>query len=97
MNNFKQFLNQVEEKILFPFGRRTWQVLSVGAILVLVLVTLWFIFNSRPGLPIGVKVDKWEVVENELDTTIYIKKKNSNCSSEIVKTSLDSLKKHFLY
>lgn len=90
--NFKQFFNQIEEKILFPFGRRTWQILSVCSILLLLLGAIWFIYNARPGAPIRVKVDKWEVVENEIDTIDYSKNKESNCSKELINTSLTKLK-----
>jgi hypothetical protein len=90
--NFKQFFNQIEEKILFPFGRRTWQILSVCSIILLLSGAIWFIYNARPGAPIRVKVDKWEVVENEIDTIDYSKNKESNCSKELINTSLTKLK-----
>lgn len=91
--NLKQFFNQIEEKILFPFGRRTWQILSVCSIILLLFGAIWFIYNARPGAPIRVKVDKWEVVENEIDTVDYSKNKESNCSKELINNSLNKLKK----
>jgi hypothetical protein len=93
MLKIRQFLNQVEDKFLFPFGRRTWQILSVVAILVVSMGILWFIFNSRPGTPVRVVVNKWEVVENEIDTIAYQVEYESGCSKETVSASLDNLKK----
>jgi hypothetical protein len=93
MIKLKQLFNQIEEKILFPFGRKTWQILSVITILVLLLGVIWFIINSRPSMPVRVKVDRWEVLENEIDTSEYLAQNISNCKKEMIQTSLDTLKK----
>ena len=93
MIKLKQLFNQIEEKILFPFGRKTWQILSVISIVVLLLGVIWFIINSRPSMPVRVKVDRWEVLENEIDTSEYVVKNVSGCKKEMIQTSLDILKK----
>ena len=93
MIKLKQLFNQIEEKILFPFGRKTWQILSVISILVVLLGFIWFIINSRPSMPVRVTVDRWEVIENEIDTSEYVAQNISNCKKEMIQKSLDTLKK----
>jgi len=44
-------------------------------------------------MPVRVKVDRWEVLENEIDTSEYVAQNISNCKKEMIQTSLDTLKK----
>ena len=92
MLKFKQFLDSLEEKYLLGLGRKTWQFLAIPAVLMVLLGAIWYLINSRPSSRVRVKLDKWEVYENKIDTTGRVVKEKA-CSSEIMKSSLDSLRK----
>jgi hypothetical protein len=96
MQNFKKFLDALERKVLFPVGRRTWQIFAIGAILAVLIGALWYLANSVPASRVQVRINKWEVIENEIDTTSFVVE-SKGCTKEMVKSSLDSLQKRLYF
>jgi hypothetical protein len=64
----RRFFNNMEERFVFPIGRRSWQVLSLLALIVLGLSIIYFLINSTPTTRESVMVNKSEVIENQIDT-----------------------------
>lgn len=87
----KNFLNSIEEKYVFPIGRRTWQILSFLGLFVLLLGIIWLIVNLTPTSRDSVNVSKEEVKNNAIDTQA-IEKSISDCTAKEVQDYLDSIK-----
>ncbi len=81
----------MEEKYVFPIGRRTWQLLSFVGLLVLVLGIIWLVVNLTPTSRDSVNISKEEVKNNAVDTTI-IEESNSDCNAKDVQNYLDSIR-----
>jgi hypothetical protein len=45
----KKFFNNMEERFVFPIGRRSWQVLSLLGLVVLTLSVLYFSLKVAKG------------------------------------------------
>lgn len=87
----KNFLNSIEEKYVFPIGRRTWQILSFVGLLILLIGIIWLIVNLTPTSRDSVNISKEEVKNNALDTQA-IEKSISDCTAKDVQNYLDSIK-----
>jgi hypothetical protein len=85
----------MEEKFVFPIGRRTWQILALIALLGLAAYIIWFAINSTPTSRDNVKVSRNEVINNQIDTVSTVKVVNepTACEPKDYKTYEDSLKK----
>lgn len=89
----KKFLNNMEERFVFPIGRRSWQVLSLIGLVVLALSILYFLLNATPTSRDSVNVSKSEVIENKVDTSITVVNSPSTCPQEDYNSWVDTLKK----
>ncbi len=87
----KNFLNSMEEKYVFPIGRRTWQILSFLGLFVLLLGIIWLIVNLTPTSRDSVNISKEEVKNNAIDTQA-IEKSISDCTAKEVQDYLDSIR-----
>lgn len=88
----KKFLSSLEERFVFPIGRRTWQILSLLGLLVLLLSALYFLLNSTPTGKDSVSVSKTEVIENRIDTTTSEKVTAATCELSEYAAWLDTIK-----
>ena len=90
----KKFFNSMEERFVFPIGRRTWQILALFALLGLAAYTIWFLLNATPTGRDNVKISTSEVVENKIDTAFVVEevKAQEPCNKTQYKQHLDSLK-----
>ena len=89
----KKFFNNMEERFVFPIGRRSWQVLSLLGLVVLTLSVLYFLLNATPTGRDSVNVSKSEVIENKLDTSTVVVSTPSTCPQEEYNNWIDTLKK----
>jgi hypothetical protein len=89
----KKFFNNMEERFVFPIGRRSWQVLSLLGLVVLALSLLYFLLNATPTGRDSVNVSKSEVIENKVDTSAVVVSTPSTCPSEEYNNWIDTLKK----
>ncbi|MEY4571244.1 MAG: hypothetical protein RLZ10_437 [Bacteroidota bacterium] len=89
----KKFFNSMEERFVFPIGRRTWQVSSLLALIVLFSSIVYFLINSTPTGKDSVSVSKNEVVENRIDTTSTAPVQELSCSINEYAAWIDTLKK----
>lgn len=90
----KKFFNNMEERFVFPIGRRSWQVLSLLGLVVLALSILYFVLNATPTSRDSVSVSKSEVIENKVDTaSVVVASTPSTCKIEDYNSWLDTLKK----
>lgn len=89
----KKFFNNMEERFVFPIGRRSWQVLSLIGLVVLALSIVYFLFNSTPTSRDSVNVSKSEVIENKVDTASAVASTPTTCPQEEYKNWVDTLKK----
>jgi len=83
----------MEERFVFPIGRRSWQVLSLIGLVVLALSILYFLLNATPTSRDSVNVSKSEVIENKVDTSITVVNSPSTCPQEDYNSWVDTLKK----
>lgn len=88
----KRFFSSMEERFVFPIGRRTWQILALIALLVLVLSAIYFIVNSTPTGKDSVKVSKNEVVENKIDTVTSVAVTEQVCEEKDYTAWVDTIK-----
>lgn len=90
----KKFFSSMEERFVFPIGRRTWQILALIALLGLAAFIFWFLFNATPTGRDSVKITTSEVVENKIDTTMVVEevKAQEPCTKAEYTKILDSLK-----
>ena len=89
----KKFFNNMEERFVFPIGRRSWQVLSLLGLVVLTLSVLYFLLNATPTGRDSVNVSKSEVIENKVDTSTVVVSSPSTCPQEDYNSWVDTLKK----
>jgi hypothetical protein len=90
----KKFFNSMEERFVFPIGRRSWQILSLLGLILLTLSILYFVVNSTPTSRESVSVSKAEVIGDKVDTTATVVEKTpATCSDQDYKNWLDTLKK----
>ncbi len=89
----KKFFNNMEERFVFPIGRRSWQVLSLIGLVVLALSILYFLLNATPTSRDAVNVSKSEVIENKVDTTSAVVATPTSCPQEEYNNWVDTLKK----
>jgi len=84
----------MEEKFVFPIGRKTWQILSLFALHGLAIFIIRFLFNLTPTNRDNVKVSRTEVINNQVDTVAVVKfEEHSNgCDPKQYKQYEDSLK-----
>lgn len=84
----------MEERFVFPIGRRTWQILALFALLGLAAYTIWFLINATPTGRDNVKISTSEVVENKIDTAVVVEevKTQDACTKAQYGQLLDSLK-----
>lgn len=92
-NRLKQFFNSMEEKYVFPIGRRTWQVLSFVGLITLLAGITWLIINMTPTSRDSVHISKEEVKNNVVDTVAIETVAASDCNQNDVKAYTDSIKK----
>ena len=84
----------MEERFVFPIGRRSWQILSLLGLIVLALSIVYFLLNSTPTTRDSVSVSKSEVIDNKVDTsTTVVESKPTTCTVEDYNTWMDSIKK----
>lgn len=89
----KKFFNSIEERFVFPIGRRSWQVLSLLGLIILALSILYFVVNLTPTSRESVSVSKAEVIGDKVDTTAtVVETKPATCSDQDYKKWLDTLK-----
>ena len=93
MNKIKNFFNSIEERFVFPVSRRTWQIMALLAIVLLIFSILYFVINSTPTSRDKVSVSKEEVAENKVDTTVRVKVSASVCSKAEISAYTDSLRR----
>jgi len=89
----KKFFNNMEERFVFPIGRRSWKVLSLLGLVVLALSLLYFLLNANPTSRDSVNVSKSEVIENKVDTSTVVVSTPSTCPQEEYNNWIDTLKK----
>ena len=87
----KNFFNFLEEKIVFPYGRRVWQVMVLFTSLACAGSLAFFLINSTPTSREEVHVSKDEVVANEIDTNKVVSP-TSACTLQEYQLALDTLK-----
>lgn len=92
-NKIKQFFNSMEEKYVFPIGRKTWQVLSFVGLFTLFAGITWLVLNMTPTSKDSVHISKEEVKNNVVDTVAVESVAASDCSQNDVKAYSDSIKK----
>ena len=82
----------MEEKFVFPIGRRTWQILSLIALVTLALSIVYYLYNSTPTSRDSVSVSKNEVVENKIDTAAVAPVVASDCKQADLAAWVDTIK-----
>ena len=93
MNKLRGFLNFIEEKILFRFGKRSWQVVSILAIGTLMYSLSLYLWNAVPSSREEVKISKMEFDKNEIDTDFDESNNVDGCAKSDYQKVLDSLKR----
>lgn len=94
MKKIRAFLDSMEERFVFPIGRRTFQINALIGLTVLGLSIVWLIFNSTPTGRDDVSISKSEVIQNKVDTaTVVSAPVASSCEQSDYNLWLDSLKK----
>jgi hypothetical protein len=88
----KKFFNSMEERFVFPIGRKTWQILALFSLLGLALSFIYFLLNSTPTSRDSVSVSKNEVINKKIDTTIVVEIDPNKCTLIDYQKWLDSLK-----
>jgi len=88
----KKFFNSMEERFVFPIGRKTWQILALFSLLGLALSITYFLLNSTPTSRDSVSVSKNEVVNKKIDTTKVVAIDPNQCNLTDYQHWIDSLK-----
>lgn len=88
----KKFFNQLEERFVFPIGRRSWNIIVLLSLLALAGGLLFLLINLLPTGRGSVDVSKNEVIENRVDTSAVAVKTDVSCSQAEYNTWLDTLK-----
>jgi hypothetical protein len=94
MQKIRAFFNSMEERFVFPIGRRTYQTFALLALLLLGGAAFWLLINTTPTGKDDVVVSKSEVIQNQIDTTAAVSQEptKSACSEESYKAWVDTLK-----
>ena len=82
----------MEERFVFPIGRKTWQILALFSLLGLALSITYFLLNSTPTSRDSVSVSKNEVVNKKIDTTKVVAIDPNQCNLTDYQHWIDSLK-----
>jgi hypothetical protein len=93
MKRILRFLTSVEESFLFRFGKRTWQILSVLAILSFVYALVFYLYNTIPTSREEVKISKMEYDKNEIDADFDESNNIDACTNVEYKNALEELRK----
>lgn len=88
----KNLFNSMEEKYVFPIGRRTWQILSFFGLLGLALGIVWLGVNMTPTLRDSVHISKDEVKNNAVNINPVAVETSPNCTEKEVQNYLDSIR-----
>lgn len=88
----KNFFTILEEKFVFPIGRRSWNIFVLLALLGLAGGILFFVLNLFPAGRGEVSVSKNEVIENRVDTTVVVVNTETTCSQADFNSWVDTLK-----
>jgi hypothetical protein len=88
----KNLFNSMEEKYVFPIGRRTWQILSFVGLFGLVIGIIWLVVNLTPTLRDSVHISKDEVKNNAVDINAVTIDSSPNCTAKEVQNYLDSIR-----
>jgi len=88
----KNFFTILEEKFVFPIGRRSWNIFVLLALLGLAGGILFFVLNLFPAGRGEVAVSKNEVIENRVDTTEVVVNTETTCSQADYNSWVDTLK-----
>ena len=84
----------MEERFVFPMGRKSWQILSLIGLVVLALSIVYFFLNATPTSRDSVNVSKSEVIDNKVDTSaVATVVASTGCSAESYNQWVDTLKK----
>jgi hypothetical protein len=85
----------MEEKFVFPIGRKTWHILAFLALLGLALFIVWFVVNLTPTSRENVQVSRTEVMNNQVDTTAVVRAEAapSGCDPQVLKNYTDSIRR----
>lgn len=91
----KNFLKTMEEKFVFPIGRKTWQFLALFALFGIATFIIWYVINLLPAKRENVIVTRNEVINNQVDTNEIIKsiRTSNGCDFKEYKITEDSLKR----
>ena len=92
MNKMRDLLNFIEEKILFRFGKRSWQIVAILAIGTLTYSLSLYLVNALPSSREEVKISKMEFDKNEIDIDFDESNNIDACSNDDYTIVLDSLK-----
>lgn len=91
----KNLFNSMEEKYVFPIGRRSWQILSFVGLFVIVIGIIWLVINMTPTFRDSVYISKEEVKNNAVNNDSIIITEapisNSTCTAIEVQSYLDSI------
>jgi len=93
MKKIKTFLNKIEDLILFRYGKRSWQLLSIIAIGFFAFETGMYVYNARPSFRENVSITKIEFDRNEIDRDFDISNDIDQCSLKDYNQELQGLKK----
>ncbi len=94
MQKLRAFFNSMEERFVFPIGRRTYQSFALLALIILVGGTIWLMIHITPTGKEDVIISKSEVIQNQIDTTSVTSSAptSSDCPVETYKAWMDTLK-----
>jgi hypothetical protein len=93
MKKIKHFLNVLEEKYLFRYGKRTWQAIAALAILSLAFAIIYFSINVVPTSREEVTISKMEFDKNKIDEDFDESNNVDDCTLADYNKTLDSLRK----
>lgn len=93
MKKIKNLLNKIEESILFRYGKRSWQLLSIVAFGFFAYATVMFIINTIPSFREDVTISKIEFDRNEIDKDFDISNDIDQCTLKDYNLELEGLKK----
>lgn len=93
MKKIKNFLNKIEESILFRYGKRSWQLLSLVAMGFFVYATIMYLINATPSFRESVSISKIEFDRNEIDDDFDISNDIGQCTLKDYNQEIESLKK----
>lgn len=93
MKKLKNILNSFEEKYLFGYGKRSWQILSLLFLGFLAYAIVLYLWNATPTFRNEVTISKIEFDRNRIDTDFDINNDIEKSTLADYNKALDSLKK----